>query len=76
MTNYLCKIWHLTLVLILTGICFPTRIGAQTTRHMWVGESFECDASSAVIGLTSDVSWSQSGGYVQLSGSGMYRKVP
>lgn len=75
MTNYLCKIWHLTLVLILTGICFPTRIGAQTTRHMWVGESFECDASSAVIGLTSDVSWSQSGGYVQLSGSGMYRKA-
>lgn len=42
---------------------------------IWVGQSVTCDASSAVMGLTSDVSWSTSGGYLSLSGSGFYRTV-
>lgn len=40
---------------------------------IWVGQSVTCDASSAVMGLTSDISWSCSGGYISLSGSGFYR---
>ena len=42
---------------------------------IWVGQSVTCDASSAVMGLTSDVSWSTDGGYLSLSGSGFYRTV-
>lgn len=48
---------------------------AQVTKNMWVGESFTCDATSAVMGLTSDISWSSNGGYFSLSGSGFYRNV-
>ena len=48
---------------------------AQTTKQMWVGESFKCDATSAIFGLTSDISWTTSGGYFSLSGSGLYRDV-
>lgn len=42
---------------------------------MWVGETYMCDATSAVMGLTSDVSWTTNGGYFSLSGSGFYRNV-
>lgn len=45
------------------------------TRQMWVGESFTCDATSALMGLTSDVSWTTNGGAFSLSGSGFYRNV-
>lgn len=34
-----------------------------------------CDATSAVMGLTSDISWTTNGGYLSLSGSGLYRNV-
>ena len=47
----------------------------QTTRNMWVGETFTCDATSAVMGLTSDMNWSVSGGYYSMSGSGFYRNI-
>lgn len=43
--------------------------------QLWVGESYTCDATSAVIGLTSDISWTTNGGYFSLSGSGFYRDV-
>jgi len=55
-------------------VCSLIAVG-QTTRNMWVGETFSCDATSAVMGLTSDVNWSCSGGYVSLSGTGFYRNV-
>lgn len=42
---------------------------------MWVGETYKCDATSAVMGLTSDISWSTNGGYLSLSGAGYYRNV-
>lgn len=48
---------------------------AQITRNMWVGETFRCDATSAVSGLTSDISWSVTGGYYSPSGSGFYRDI-
>lgn len=44
-------------------------------QSLWVGETYKCDATSAVMGLTSDVSWTTSGGYIQLSGSGFYRNA-
>lgn len=58
----------------LTMLCliFSTNINATT---LWVGESYTCDATSAVMGLTSDVSWTTNGGYFSMSGSGFYRKV-
>lgn len=34
-----------------------------------------CDATSAAMGLTSDINWSVSGGYISLSGSGFYRNA-
>lgn len=41
---------------------------------IWVGQSVTCDASSAVMGLTSDISWSIGGaGYISLTGTGFYR---
>lgn len=47
----------------------------QVTRSMWVGESFTCDVSSSIMGLTSDVSWSTNGGYISFTGTGFYRNV-
>lgn len=48
---------------------------SQTTHYLWVGETFKCDASSAVMGLTSDISWSQNAGLLEMTGSGFYRDV-
>lgn len=48
---------------------------AFAQKAIWVGETYKCEATSAVIGLTSDISWSVSGGYLSLSGSGFYRNV-
>lgn len=49
--------------------------GICTASGIWVGETVKCDASSSVMGLTSDVSWECNGGYLSLSGSGFYRNV-
>lgn len=65
------SVWGLFLAL--WGLLCPVWLSAQVTRQLWVGESFTCDVSSAVMGLTSDMSWSVSGGYVSLSGTGFYR---
>lgn len=45
------------------------------TQSLWVGQSYTCDATSSMMGLTSDKSWTTSGGYISLSGSGHYRNV-
>ena len=50
-----------------------SNISAQ--QSLWVGETYSCDATSSVLGLTSDVSWTTSGGYLSLSGTGFYRNV-
>ena len=63
-------------LLIFIILCIITNTThAQTTKAMWVGETYSCDASSATMGLTSDVSWTNSGGYISMSGSGFFRKV-
>lgn len=62
------------LLLILGTVLFSlSDLCAQTA--MWVGQSREFDATSAVIGMTTNVSWSTNGGYLSLSGSGFYRRV-
>lgn len=58
------------LSIILLCSFIPTTLCATS---LWVGESMTCDATSSVMGLTSDVSWSVNGGYIALSGSGFYR---
>lgn len=50
-------------------------LNAQVTKSLWVGESYTCDAASATMGSVTDVSWSSSGGYISMSGSGFYRTV-
>ena len=44
-------------------------------NQMWVGESREFDVASSVLGTTRNLSWYTNGGYLQLSGTGFYRKV-
>ena len=50
-------------------------ISAQTTQSLWVGQKYKCDATSATFGSITDISWSSNGGYISLSGSGLYRDV-
>ena len=50
-------------------------IYAQTTQSLWVGQTYRCDATSATFGSISDISWSSNGGYISLTGSGLYRDV-
>lgn len=60
-------------LLLLIMLLKPYKLVAQ--QSLWVGQTYKCDATSAVMGLTSDVSWTTSGGYLSLSGSGFYRDV-
>lgn len=62
-----------SIILFLLVWTMSNTIHAQ--KAMWVGETYVCDATSAVMGLTSDVSWDTNGGYLSLSGSGFYRNV-
>ena len=62
-------------LVLLLSILWLTSIKVYSQTAMWVGESKEFDASSAVIGLTANVNWTITGGYVSLSGSGFYRRV-
>lgn len=64
----------LLLAVFIVGFMFAPTLSA-VTKQMWVGETYKCDATSSVIGLTSDVSWSTNGGYITLSGSGFYRNA-
>lgn len=61
--------------LYLTIIVLLFSFESHAQQSLWVGQSFRCDATSAVMGLTSDVSWTTSGGYLSLSGSGFSRNV-
>lgn len=63
------------LFLILLTTSMLQQAFAQVTQNLWVGQTYTCDATSAMMGLTSDKSWTTSGGYFSLSGSGSYRTV-
>lgn len=63
------------LFFILFVNCLLQQSLAQITQNLWVGQTYTCDGTSAMMGLTSDKSWTISGGYLSLSGSGHYRTV-
>lgn len=58
--------------LVLLSSFYPLKL---TAEELWVGETYECDAQSSMVGSITDVSWTTNGGYFNLSGSGYYRKV-
>lgn len=60
------------LLLLIIALSF-TDVLAQ--NMMWVGESREFDVSSSVLGTTRNLSWRTNGGYLDLTGSGFYRRV-
>lgn len=62
-------------IVLFTSILMLFVLTIHAQHNLWVGQSFKCDATSAVMGLTSDVSWSVNGGYISLSGSGFYRNA-
>ena len=70
MSNNLIKTL-ISFLLFVVLACFPLR--AQFS--LWVGEKFRCDATSAVIGITSDINWSYAGGSLTMTGSGLYRDI-
>lgn len=74
--NDFIRVWRRTgilLPMLIAILSLSPELHAQQT--LWVGESYKCDATSAVLGLTSDVTWTTTGGYLSLSGSGFYRNV-
>lgn len=56
----------LFIISVLIGYCQQT---------MWVGETYNFDVTSSVMGITANLSWSTNGGYLSLSGSGFYRQI-
>ena len=67
--TYIRKVLLSVLAVILTSL---VSYGQQT---LWVGETYTFDVGSSVVGLTANMSWSTSGGYISLSGSGYYRDI-
>lgn len=63
------------LIMLITIFWTLPNFVSAATKALWVGESYTCDVSSSILGLTSDVSWSVNGGYISLSGTGFYRNV-
>lgn len=61
------------LFIVVVFLTFQFQLHAQAS--LWVGQSYRCDATSSVMGLTTNVSWSTNGGYISLRGSGFYRDV-
>lgn len=61
------------LFLVLPFLFFFEYGSAQ--QSLWVGQSATCDATTAMVGLISDVTWTVNGGYVSLTGSGYYRNA-
>lgn len=56
-------------------ILLATNAGLYAQKSMWVGEEYRCDATSSMLGLTSDITWTTNGGYLSLRGVGLYRDV-
>lgn len=64
---------YIYLLVFVLFLLFPERGTSQIS--LWVGQSYTCDAASAILGSPTDISWSSSGGYIRTSGSGFYRTV-
>lgn len=59
-------------LLFLTALFLPLNLNATS---LWVGEKYTCDATSATMGNLYNISWSCSGGYISMTGSGLYRDI-
>ncbi len=62
----------LTVVLTLLALTMSFQAHAIT---LWVGQSYEWDFGSSVMGSTYNMNVSVSGGYLNVTGSGFYRKI-
>ena len=62
-------------ILLVASMIAALSINAQVTKALWVGETYMCDATSATMGSPTNIKWSSSGGYISLTGSGLYRNV-
>ena len=62
-------------VLLSIVLAIMTSFTSYGQQPLWVGQSYTFDVSSYVIGITTNMSWSTSGGYLSLSGSGLYRTI-
>lgn len=75
LSNLSCRMYNGFIQRFFCMLIFSMTFTIVNASGIWVGQSITCDASSAAMGLTSDVSWSTSGGYLTLTGSGFYRTV-
>lgn len=56
-------------------LTFGILLSAFSQQTLWVGQSYTFDVSSSVMGITANMSWSNNGGYLSLSGTGLYRTI-
>lgn len=61
------------LLLTILGVMLAT-VNAKAIT-LWVGQSYEWDFGSSVMGSTYNMSVTSSGGYLSITGSGFYRKI-
>ncbi len=62
-------------MVVVLATCLFTLPARAQVMALWVGQSYDCDASSQVTGLTTNVSWSSNGGYIDMDDIGFYCKV-
>ena len=71
MKPIICKKTLLSFMLVVV-----TSLSSFAQQSLWVGQSYRFDVSSSVMGsITANMSWSVSGGYISLTGSGHYRDI-
>lgn len=70
MKPIICKKTFLSFIFVILA-----SLSTFAQQTLWVGQSYTFDVSSSVMGITANMSWSTSGGYLSLSGSGFYRTI-
>ncbi|MDE7335980.1 MAG: Ig-like domain-containing protein, partial [Muribaculaceae bacterium] len=69
------KLINIKKALLSFGLVILSTLAVNAQQSLWVGQSYTFDVSSSVMGITANMSWSTSGGYLSLSGSGFYRTI-
>lgn len=69
------KIKQRLILLSIALVLFLCNGTIMAQQSLWVGETYMCDATSSTMGSPTNISWSCSGGYISMSGSGLYRNV-
>ena len=62
-------------VLLSITLAILSSFSSYGQQPLWVGQSYKFDVSSYIMGITTNMSWSTNGGYLSLSGSGLYRNI-